>query len=351
MRRILLGESVCLEGGTFCLDSRTSGLFCGVAVRPKRSPECITAADHPPKGDSPSFPWRLAYVRLELVGFNSKPRKSYLRRAPEKGRLHAGAASVLSPRCRATRAQHHGNKRNPVERDSPQHSLLLDRGFTVGILDNLCNSSLEVLRRIRIVTNKEEEDPTFQFFNIDLRDEAALKKLFEENRFDAVIHYAGLKSVSESLQLALDYYSTNVGGTLNLLRAMDATGCRRLVFSSSAAVYKLKAERIVETDPLGAATPYGRTKMMIEQILQDLHASDRRWRISILRYFNPVGAHASGLLGESPDLPSNLVPFLQHVAVGRQPHLNVFGTDWDTPDGTGDTRKDSVFSKGRGGSC
>ncbi|PFH35181.1 UDP-glucose 4-epimerase [Besnoitia besnoiti] len=222
---------------------------------------------------------------------------------------------------------------------------LVEEGFDVTIMDNLYNASEEVFRRIRKLTHCDNDvngksDASgshcrLRFYNVDMRDEEALRKLFKDRHFDAVIHYAGLKAVGESVEMPLEYYYTNIVGTLNLLKVMDAADCRFLVFSSSAAVYKPKVGPVVETDPIGPSNPYAQTKSTIEQILKDLYNADKRWRMSILRYFNPVGSHHSGLIGESPKHPNNLVPYMQKVAVGQLPHLNVFGTDWDTPDGTG----------------
>lgn len=209
---------------------------------------------------------------------------------------------------------------------------LLNRGDSVLILDNLCNSSVRVLDRIEQICGRRPG-----FVEGDLRDAGLLKRLFAEHDFDAVVHFAGLKAVGESVARPLAYYENNVAGTLALLQAMTETGVHKLVFSSSATVYgDPHAVPIREDFPLRATNPYGRTKLMIEEMLRDLIVADPAWRIAILRYFNPVGAHASGLIGESPNgIPNNLMPFVSQVAVGRRPELSVFGNDYPTPDGTG----------------
>lgn len=209
---------------------------------------------------------------------------------------------------------------------------LLARGESVLILDNLCNSSVRVLDRIEQIAGRRPA-----FVEADIRDRAALDAVFAAHEVSAVVHFAGLKAVGESVALPLHYYDNNVAGTLNLLQAMSAAGVRRLVFSSSATVYgDPHAVPIREDFPLRASNPYGRTKLMIEEILRDLMATDPQWRIAILRYFNPVGAHPSGLIGESPNgIPNNLMPFVAQVAVGQRPELSVFGNDYPTPDGTG----------------
>lgn len=209
---------------------------------------------------------------------------------------------------------------------------LLNRGDSVLILDNLCNSSVRVLDRIEQICGRRPG-----FVEGDLRDAGLLKRLFAEHDFDAVVHFAGLKAVGESVARPLAYYENNVAGTLALLQAMTETGVHKLVFSSSATVYgDPHAVPIREDFPLRAINPYGRTKLMIEEMLRDLIVADPAWRIAILRYFNPVGAHASGLIGESPNgIPNNLMPFVSQVAVGRRPELSVFGNDYPTPDGTG----------------
>jgi UDP-glucose 4-epimerase len=209
---------------------------------------------------------------------------------------------------------------------------LLQEGHEVVVVDNLLNSSPESLRRVERLTGKQVD-----FRELDLLDAAAINSVFEEGGFDAVIHFAGLKAVGESVAKPLMYYQNNVVGTLNLLHSMEASGVRRLVFSSSATVYGASEEvPLIEKSPLDATNPYGRTKEQIEDILSDLGAADSRWSIALLRYFNPVGAHESGLIGEDPQgTPNNLLPFVAQVAVGRRDKVTVFGNDYPTPDGTG----------------
>ncbi len=209
---------------------------------------------------------------------------------------------------------------------------LLSAGFDVQVLDNLSNSSEESLRRVQEITGK-----SLEFVRADLRDLRELREILGSTTFDAVIHFAGLKAVGESTEKPLDYYENNVGGTLNLCRAMGEVGLRNLVFSSSATVYGEPASvPITEEFPLSATNPYGRTKLMIEEILGDIYQADNRWRVILLRYFNPVGAHPSGRIGEDPNgIPNNLMPYISQVAVGRLPQLRVFGDDYATPDGTG----------------
>jgi UDP-glucose 4-epimerase len=209
---------------------------------------------------------------------------------------------------------------------------LLQSGFEVVVLDSLVNSSAEALVRVAAITGREAP-----LVVGDLRDTALLQRLLSEHRFDAVIHFAGLKAVGESVAQPLNYYDANVAGTVNLLRCLDAAGVRRLVFSSSATVYgDPQTVPIREDAATGPTNPYGRTKWMIEFILQDLAAADARWSIGNLRYFNPVGAHPSGRIGEDPQgIPNNLMPFIAQVAVGRRDKLSVFGGDWPTVDGTG----------------
>jgi UDP-glucose 4-epimerase len=209
---------------------------------------------------------------------------------------------------------------------------LLQAGHRVTVVDNLCNSSRESLRRVRDLAGRD-----VVFHHVDINDAAALRRVFADGPFDAVVHFAGLKAVGESSRIPLRYYANNVTGTLELLKVMDEHDCRRLVFSSSATVYGDPARvPITEDFPLSATNPYGRTKLFIEEILRDLCAADPRWTCVLLRYFNPVGAHESGRLGEDPrGLPNNLMPYVMQVAVGRLPELGVFGNDYPTPDGTG----------------
>lgn len=209
---------------------------------------------------------------------------------------------------------------------------LLNAGHQVVIVDNLCNSSAKVLDRIEALAGKN-----FSFVQADVRDSAALDRVFAEHRIDGVIHFAGLKAVGESVAQPLRYFDNNVGSTLALLHAMDRANVRRIVFSSSATVYgDPKQVPISEGSRLQVTNPYGRTKLMCEDILRDLQVSDPRWHVAILRYFNPVGAHISGTIGEHPSgTPNNLMPFITQVAVGQREFLSIFGQDYPTPDGTG----------------
>lgn len=209
---------------------------------------------------------------------------------------------------------------------------LLQTGYDVVVLDNLSNSSAESLQRVERITGR-----SVPFIEGDIRDEAMLDRLLAGSRYDAVIHFAGLKAVGESVEKPLEYYDNNVNGTAVLLRALQRAGVRRFVFSSSATVYG-DPERVplVESARTGPTNPYGRTKWMVEFMLEDLAHADPRWAIGLLRYFNPVGAHESGLIGEDPrDVPNNLMPYVAQVAVGKRTQLSVFGADWPTPDGTG----------------
>ena len=208
---------------------------------------------------------------------------------------------------------------------------LLEAGYQVVVLDNLSNSKSDSLSRIEELTGKE-----IQFHLADLRDMAVLRDLFKQEKIDAVIHFAGLKAVGESMEIPVAYYQNNVGGTANLLKAMDEANVRDIVFSSSCTVYgEPQSLPIREDFPLQAVNPYGQTKLTIEYMLKDLAASNPNWNISILRYFNPIGAHPSGEIGEDPlGIPNNLMPYITQVAVGELEELAVFGNDYDTPDGT-----------------
>ena len=209
---------------------------------------------------------------------------------------------------------------------------LLQAGHNVIVADNFSNSGPRALQAIEAVTGKKPI-----FYEIDVADYAALKQVFAENTIDGAIHFAGFKAVGESVEKPLSYYQNNLYTALNLARVMQEQQVFRLVFSSSATVYGIKNPiPYKEEYPTGAVNPYGQTKVMIEQMLTDLAVSDSRWSIVLLRYFNPIGAHPSGLLGEAPNgIPNNLLPYIARVAAGRLPHLNVFGDDYDTRDGTG----------------
>ena len=209
---------------------------------------------------------------------------------------------------------------------------LLNSGYEVVAVDNLYNSSKESVKRVEKLTGKK-----IKFYENDILDKDALINIFDEEKIDAVIHFAGLKAVGESCKIPLQYYKNNVAGTVNLLEVMDKFNVKNLVFSSSATVYgDPKTVPITEDFPLSATNPYGRSKLMIEDILRDLYASDKEWNIAILRYFNPIGAHESGEIGEDPNgIPNNLVPYIAKVALGALDKIYVFGNDYDTPDGTG----------------
>lgn len=209
---------------------------------------------------------------------------------------------------------------------------LLNAGYEIIVVDNLMNSKKESLNRISEITGK-----SFPFYPIDLLDEQELEKVFSENEIEAVIHFAGLKAVGESVLLPLRYYHNNITGTINLLNIMKKYDINRLVFSSSATVYGMPDRVPISEDfPLNALNPYGQTKLMIEEILTDLYKSDQNWSIALLRYFNPIGAHESGMIGEDPNgTPNNLMPFITKVAVGKLPVLSVFGNSYPTTDGTG----------------
>ena len=209
---------------------------------------------------------------------------------------------------------------------------LLKEGHSVIVLDNLSNSSEKSLERVRQITGKE-----IAFYCVDLLDKVALDDVFEKHSVDAVIHFAGLKAVAESVEKPLEYYNNNLTGTLNLCASMREHGVKNLIFSSSATVYG-ESEVVPVTESCEKkrpTNPYGMTKWMLEEILIDLQKSDSDWNVILLRYFNPIGAHESGLIGEDPNgIPNNLVPYIAQVAIGRRPHLNVFGNDYNTPDGT-----------------
>lgn len=209
---------------------------------------------------------------------------------------------------------------------------LLKEGYEVVVFDNLYNSKIDVVDKIETITGKK-----IKFYKADMLDKESMRPVFEENKFDAVIHFAGLKAVGESVAKPLLYYQNNIAGTLNLCELMNEYGCKKIIFSSSATVYgSPKTVPITEDFPLSTTNPYGSTKLMLEGILSDLCVPDEEWSVVLLRYFNPIGAHESGLLGESPNgIPNNLMPYIMQVAVGKLPELGVFGNDYDTPDGTG----------------
>ncbi|KIY21671.1 UDP-glucose 4-epimerase GalE [Mesobacillus subterraneus] len=209
---------------------------------------------------------------------------------------------------------------------------LLNAGYEIIVVDNLMNSKLETVNRISELAGK-----SFPFYQVDLLNEQGLETVFIENEIDTVLHFAGLKAVGESVRVPLKYYHNNLTGTINLLNTMKKYDVTRLVFSSSATVYGMPEKVPISEDfPLNALNPYGRTKLMMEQILTDLQQADQNWSIALLRYFNPIGAHESGMIGEDPNgVPNNLMPFITQVAVGKLPELQVFGNDYPTTDGTG----------------
>ncbi len=209
---------------------------------------------------------------------------------------------------------------------------LLNAGFDVVVLDNFSNSQIEPLKRIEALTGR-----TITFEHGDVRDRTCLRKLFSQHAFSAVIHLAGHKAVGESVKMPLSYYDNNVAGSIALAEIMSEFGVKRMVFSSSATVYNPPDDKQIREDcPLGPINPYGKSKLMVEQVYRDLAASDTQWKIAILRYFNPVGAHKSGMIGEDPNgIPNNLMPYISQVAVGRLEKLSVFGSDYPTIDGTG----------------
>ncbi len=209
---------------------------------------------------------------------------------------------------------------------------LHEAGFDFVVFDNLCNSSKESLSRVEKLIGK-----SIPFIEGDIRSKADLQKAFDTYNIDSVIHFAGLKAVGESVEKPLEYFDNNVSGTVTLCQVMQANNCKKIVFSSSATVYgDPHTVPIKEDFPLSATNPYGRSKLFIEEILRDLYVADNSFQIVLLRYFNPVGAHKSGTIGEDPnDIPNNLMPFISQTAVGKREKLNVFGGDYDTPDGTG----------------
>lgn len=209
---------------------------------------------------------------------------------------------------------------------------LLNAGEDIVIVDNFSNSSPAVLEKIKQITNKD-----FKFYKVDLLDKQSLEQVFKENEFESVIHFAGLKAVGESVSKPIEYYHNNITGTLILLELMKKYNCKKIVFSSSATVYGNPKELPIKEDfPLSTTNPYGSTKLMIEQILQDVSIADKEFSISILRYFNPIGAHESGLIGEVPNgIPNNIMPYIMGVAKGKYEQLTVYGNDYPTPDGTG----------------
>lgn len=209
---------------------------------------------------------------------------------------------------------------------------MIKAGYDVVVVDNLDNSNVEALKRVEKIVGKK-----IKFYENDVRDKAALAKIFAENKIDAVIHFAGLKAVGESVAKPVEYYDNNLISTIYLLEAMREAGVKRIVFSSSATVYGVAKEMpLKEGMPIGAINPYGRTKLFIEEMLRDLYVSDNTWSIALLRYFNPIGAHESGTIGEDPKgIPNNLMPYISQVAVGRRKKLHVFGNDYNTVDGTG----------------
>ena len=210
---------------------------------------------------------------------------------------------------------------------------LLEAGYDVVVVDNLYNASPKVIGRIKEITGKD-----VTFYEKDIRDLDAMNEIFAKEKPDTVIHFAGLKAVGESVRKPLEYYENNIAGTLTLCKAMRENGCKNIIFSSSATVYGNPAFiPITEECPKGVCTnPYGWTKHMLEQILTDIHTADPEWNVILLRYFNPIGAHKSGTMGENPNgIPNNLMPYITQVAVGKLKELGVFGDDYDTPDGTG----------------
>lgn len=210
---------------------------------------------------------------------------------------------------------------------------LLNAGYDIVVVDNLYNSSEKSLDRVKELTGKD-----FSFYPYDIRDKENMRKVFENHKIDACIHFAGLKAVGESCREPLMYYDNNIGGTLALCEVMAEYNCKKIVFSSSATVYGMNNVSPLKEDMKtgGTTNPYGTTKYMIEIILDDFHKADKDWAVTLLRYFNPIGAHKSGRIGENPNgIPNNLMPYITQVAIGKLPYLNVFGDDYNTPDGTG----------------
>lgn len=209
---------------------------------------------------------------------------------------------------------------------------LLNAGYEIVVVDNYYNANPKSLERVKELTGKD-----FKSYECDIRDSEGMDKIFKENKIDAVIHFAGLKAVGESCQKPIEYYDNNIGGTLKLCDVMRNNGCKNIVFSSSATVYGMNnVSPLKETMKTGGTTnPYGTTKYMIEIILEDIYKSDNEWNVTLLRYFNPIGAHESGRIGENPSgIPNNLMPYITQVAIGKRPYLSVYGNDYDTPDGT-----------------
>ena len=209
---------------------------------------------------------------------------------------------------------------------------LLNAGYEIVVVDNYYNANPKSLERVKELTGKD-----FKSYECDIRDSEGMDKIFKENKIDTVIHFAGLKAVGESCQKPIEYYNNNIGSTLKLCDVMRNNGCKNIVFSSSATVYGMKnVSPLKETMKTGGTTnPYGTTKYMIEIILEDIYKSDNEWNVTLLRYFNPIGAHESGRIGENPSgIPNNLMPYITQVAIGKRPFLSVFGNDYDTPDGT-----------------
>ncbi len=210
--------------------------------------------------------------------------------------------------------------------------LLIEAGYSVIVFDNFSNSSIESIKRVEKIVNK-----TIKVIEGDIRNQDDLDRVFRDNKIDAVIHFAGLKAVGESVNKPIKYYENNISGTINLCKVMANYGSKSIVFSSSATVYGNPASNPIREDfPTSATNPYGRSKLFIEEILRDIFISDNSWKIVLLRYFNPVGAYKSGVIGEDPaDIPNNLMPFISQTAIGKRDYLSVFGDDYDTHDGTG----------------